>query len=41
MSFSPTTHYFVEMPHNLVALTINCENDKLVMNLEDPNPKIK
>jgi hypothetical protein len=39
--FSPTTRYFVEMPHNLVALTINCENDKLVMNLEDPNLKIK
>ncbi len=38
---SPTPGYFVEMPHNFVALTINHENDELVMNLEDHNPKIK
>jgi len=38
---SPTPRYFVEISHNLVALTINHENDKLVMNLEDPNLKIK
>ncbi len=35
-TFSPTTHYYVEMPCNCASPMNNHEEDQLVVNLEDP-----
>ncbi len=35
-TFSPTTHYYVEMPCNCATPMNNHEEDQLVVNLEDP-----
>jgi hypothetical protein len=41
MSFFTNISLLCKNAHSLVALAINHEDDELVVNLKDPNPKIK